>query len=89
MDQDSPRHYLPARDIDWTGGAGQPAGIYWLDGRCRMAAHGTPAEANLLAAGAIHIATLRFEPDFLEGRRPGYAAGLVAFRRSIGRHVGQ
>lgn len=71
MEERKPGHYLPARDIDWTAGAGQPAGVFWLDGRCVMAAHGTAAEAHLLEAGAIAVATLRFDRDFLEGRRPG------------------
>lgn len=71
MDQLKPDHHLPAHDINWTEGAGQPTGIFWLDGRCVMATHGTAAEAHLLEAGAIAVATLRFGPDFIEGTRPG------------------
>jgi hypothetical protein len=53
-------------DINWTAGAGQPAGIFWLAGRCVMAAHGTAAEDRLLDQGAIPVATLRFDPDPIE-----------------------
>lgn len=53
-------------DINWTAGAGQPAGIFWLGGRCVLAAHGSAAEERLLGVGAVLVATLRFEPDPLE-----------------------
>lgn len=53
-------------DINWTAGVGRPAGIYWLGGRCVMAAHGSQAEARLLGFGAVLVATLRFDPDPVE-----------------------
>jgi hypothetical protein len=53
-------------DINWTAGAGQPAGIFWLRERCVMAAHGTAAEDRLLDMGAIPVATLRFDADPIE-----------------------
>jgi hypothetical protein len=53
-------------DINWTAGVGQPAGIFWLGGRCVMAAHDSAAEQRLLDLGAILVATLRFDADPLE-----------------------
>ena len=53
-------------DINWTAGAGQPAGIFWLAGRCVMAALGTAAEDRLLDLGAIPVAILRFDRDPVE-----------------------
>lgn len=50
-------------DIHWTGGVGRPAGIFWLDGRCVMATHGSAAEDRLLERGALPVATLRYDPD--------------------------
>jgi hypothetical protein len=53
-------------EINWTAGVGQPAGVYWLEGRSVVAGHGSAGEAKLLAAGAVLIATLLFERDPLE-----------------------
>ncbi|CAN5764378.1 hypothetical protein BH23GEM10_BH23GEM10_04260 [soil metagenome] len=57
---------MPIDDINWTAGVGQPAGMYWLDGRTAIAAHDSPAEARLVDAGAVLVATLRFDPDPVE-----------------------
>lgn len=53
-------------DINWTAGVGQPAGIFWLGGRCVMAAHDSAAEERLLDLGAVLVGTLRFDADPLE-----------------------
>ena len=53
-------------DINWTDGAGRPAGIFWLGGRCVMAAHDTEAEEHLLGLGAVLVGTLRFDADPVE-----------------------
>jgi hypothetical protein len=53
-------------DINWTAGVGRPAGIFWLDGRCVMATHGSAAEERLLDLGAVPVATLRYDPDPVE-----------------------
>ena len=58
-------------DINWTAGAGRPAGMFWLDGRVVMAAHHTAAEERLLLQGAVLVATLRFDRDPLDGRQRG------------------
>lgn len=53
-------------DINWTAGVGRPAGIFWLGGRCVMAAHDSAAEERLLELGAVLVGTLRFDADPLE-----------------------
>jgi hypothetical protein len=58
-------------EINWTAGVGQPAGIYWLEGESRIAAHDSAAESYLLEQGAVLVATLLFERDLREGFRPG------------------
>jgi hypothetical protein len=55
------KYEYPIYGINWTGGIGRPAGIYWLDGRSVMAAHGSAAEDRLLDQGAILVGTLRFD----------------------------
>ena len=60
----------PKYDVDRANLPGRPAGIYWLDGACVLACHGSRAEQRLLDRGAIHVATLRFRPDLREGSHP-------------------
>jgi hypothetical protein len=78
-----PEYFLDVHDRHWSGGLGQPAGIYWLDGRSVMAAHASRAEEWLLERGAILVGTLLFERDPLESSHPGRpieripAAGLA------------
>lgn len=69
MKFESPKYEFPIEWRDWCTGAGQPAGIWWLDGRTWYAGFGSLAEAQLIAAGAFHVATLQFTPDPLEGRQ--------------------
>jgi hypothetical protein len=70
-------------DINWTAGVGRPAGIFWLGGRCVMAAHETPAESRLLELGAVLIGTLRFDADPLETvHRTGRVERIAAARAS-------
>ena len=70
-------------DINWTAGVGQPAGIFWLGGRCVMAAHDTPAEQRLLERGAVLVGTLRFDADPLETvHRSGTVERMPAARAS-------
>jgi hypothetical protein len=68
---EAPKYEHPIDDINWTAGVGQPAGVYWLDGRSVIAAHDSAAESALLQRGAILIATLRFDRDPLESRYHG------------------
>jgi len=58
---DKPKYEYPIYGINWTGGVGRPAGMYWLDGDIVIATHGSPAEADLIARGGILAATLRFD----------------------------
>lgn len=80
---EKPRYEYPIRGLNWTAGLGQPAGIYWLDGRSVLAGHGSDAEAYLLAQGAILAATLRFEPDPLEKNHRGRRIEILASRRFV------
>lgn len=67
----------PVDDINWTAGIGQPAGIYWVEGRTQIAAYHSPAEAALLRRGAVLVATLLFGPDPLERGHVGRAVRRV------------
>jgi hypothetical protein len=70
-------------EINWTAGVGQPAGVYWLGGRSIIVAHESPGDARLLAAGAVLIATLRFDADPLETvHRSGTVERIDARRAS-------
>ena len=73
-----PDHILDIHDRQHESVVGRPAGIFWLDGRCVMAAHDTAVEASLLEDGAILVATLRFDPDPLESSHPGATVERVA-----------
>lgn len=52
---------LPVEGVRWTRGAGHPAGLFLLDGRCHMVALGSPAEEVLVERGAIHFASVTFD----------------------------
>jgi hypothetical protein len=73
-----PKYEFPIDWQDWCTGAGQPAGIWWLDGRTYFAGLGSLAEARLSEAGAFHVATLQFAADPLEARHPGATVAPVA-----------
>lgn len=74
MKLEKPDYEFPIDWQDWCTGAGQPAGIWWLEGRTWYAGFGSRAEAKLIEAGAFHVATLQFEPDPRERVR---RAGVV------------
>jgi hypothetical protein len=83
MKQDVPRRdtiEFEQHEISWTTGVGRPAGIYWLAGRPLIAAHDSPGEARLLAAGAVLVATLRFDPDPLDSVQHGRTVERVSAR---------
>lgn len=69
MRYEKPKYEFPIDWQDWCTGAGQPAGIWWLDGRTFFAGFGSLAEARLAAAGAFHVATLQFESDVIDSRQ--------------------
>lgn len=79
---DGPKYEHFYDEINWTAGVGQPAGVYWLDGRSRIAAHDSLAEAYLLAQGAILMATLRFDRDPLESGHSGRHVERLSARRA-------
>lgn len=79
---DEPKYEQLLDEIQRTGSPGQPAGIYWLEGSSRIAAHDSAAEARLLDQGAILIATLLFERDPLEGTRPGRTVERLPLRHA-------
>jgi hypothetical protein len=49
---EAPKYEHPIYDINWTAGAGQPAGMYWLDGRILMAAHDSPPRTRCCSRAA-------------------------------------
>lgn len=82
-----PQYELPIAGSAWTRGAGHPAGIYFLEGRCHVAAWSSAAEQDLVARGALRIADLHFDPD---PRETGRGSGPVRALRphaAIGRFV--
>ena len=80
---EKPKYEYPIRGLNWTAGVGQPAGIYWLEGASIIAGHGSDAEAHLIGAGAILVATLRFDPDPLEKIHRGRTVTRVQPRRML------
>ncbi len=61
MKSDQPQYEFPVLDIAWSQGIGQPAGVFLLDGHCHVASYTSPAAHHLLKAGALLVATLRFD----------------------------
>lgn len=77
MKFEKPGHEFPIDWQDWRIGAGQPASIWWHEGRTWFAGFDSLAEAKLIEAGAFHVATLQFEPDAQErGCRRGQVRTL-------------
>jgi hypothetical protein len=72
----------PVDAINWTAGAGQPAGVYWLNGSTVIAAHESLAEASLLRRGAVLVATLLFGPDPLERGHNGRSVERLSAGRT-------
>ena len=82
-DEEDQRYEHPIYGINWTGGVGRPAGIYWVNGTSRIAAHGSAAEACLLEMGAILMATLRFDGEQYERSHAGRKVERVAVRQFV------
>lgn len=61
MKLEQPEYEFPIEDRQHARRAGQPAGIYLLDGRYHIAAHWTAQERALVARGALYVATLLFD----------------------------
>lgn len=62
MSYERAKYEFPIPDIDRRARADAPAGVFLLEGAWHLAAHDSTAEAELLAAGALLIATLSFKP---------------------------
>jgi hypothetical protein len=83
--QPRPQQSVPLPSSAWAYGIHQGAGIYFLDGACHVAAHESPMEAALAERGALLIAVLRFEPEPLDGVRPGHRVQAVGSGRAAAR----
>jgi hypothetical protein len=77
MSYEKPEYELPIAGVAWTRGAGHPAGVYLLRGRCYFVALDSPAERVLVEKGALHMASVRFDPDPLEKPHANRSVRLV------------
>ncbi len=77
MKYEKPEYELPIPGVAWTRGAGHPAGVFLLDGRCYFVALDSPAERVLVEGGALHMANVRFDPEPLERSHPKRSVRLV------------
>lgn len=68
---------------------GQPSGVWLLDGRWHLAAYHTAAAEWLREAGALHVATVRFDRE-AETARPAALTQLsvAAAARRFGAPAG-
>ncbi|CAN5792449.1 hypothetical protein BH23GEM6_BH23GEM6_01700 [soil metagenome] len=66
MKYETAEYELPVEGVAWTRGAGHPAAVYLLAGRCHFVAGGSPAEEVLVVRGALHMANVRFDQEQLE-----------------------
>ena len=69
------KYEFPIEGIARHDKADAPAGIYILDGRWHMAAHDSVAEVQLIARGALLVATLAFHAP----ARPSRVAAISPF----------
>jgi hypothetical protein len=77
MKYEQPDYELPIAGVAWTRGAGHPAGVYLLRGRCYFVALDSPAERVLVEGGALHMASVRFDPEPLERPHANRSVTLV------------
>jgi hypothetical protein len=80
--RDRPTYDYPIEAINPARSVGQPAGVYWLDGRVIIAAFDSPDEQRLLDAGAVLAAMLRFDSDPRERAHRGRAVERVDAARA-------
>lgn len=83
----SPAYEFPIDAPAWTEGAEAGAGIYFLDDRCHVAGHHSALEQQLLAAGALLVARLRFDRGSAEGSRPGHPVAPLTSAAAASRFV--
>lgn len=77
MDSLFPRYLFPVEGISYSDGSLAAAGVFLLHGRSYVAPVHSVAEHRLLAAGALRIATLRFDLDPLERTHPDRPVAAV------------
>lgn len=71
LKSEKPEYEIPVEGVAWTRGAGHPAGVFLLDGRCYFVARGSPAEEVLADRGALHVANVKFDAEPLERSHTG------------------
>ncbi len=81
--EEQERYEYPVEWINHTEGVACPAGIYLLDGAVRLAARHSAAEASLLQAGALYVATLCFGPLPFERRFRGRSVQAASPARLV------
>lgn len=69
-DYEAARWEHPVDWINWSQGSGRPAGVFLLQNEWHVATYDTPAERALLAEGALHVATVRFDAPAGERGEP-------------------
>lgn len=77
MKFEQPEYEFPIEDRQHARRAGQPAGIYLLDGRYQIAAHWSAQERALVERGALYVATLLFDAHPYEAGRPAHPVRLA------------
>ena len=85
MEYRPPKYLFPIPGTAWSQGVGQPAGVFYLDGRCHFATHDSPAAERLLEQGALLIGRVRFDAEPSEGRRLGLALETIRPARQLRR----
>ena len=71
MDPLHPKIVFPAPDLVWRPAFEPGAGIYLVGAELHFATLDSPREAELVAAGALRVGTLRFDADPRERSHPG------------------
>lgn len=71
MDSLYPRIVFPAPDIVWRPALESGAGVFLVGHELRFATLDSVREAELVAAGALRVGTLRFDADPRERSHPG------------------
>ena len=62
MSSERAKYEFPIDVVDQHHKVDAPAGVYLLGGRWHLAVHDSVAELELIAAGALLVATLSFHP---------------------------
>lgn len=82
MSYERAKYEFPIPDVERRAHADAAAGVFLLEGAWHLAAHDSTAEDELIAAGALLIATLSFTPA-------GRPANILLTHASVHLHVAQ